>query len=609
MIKKNQAKTARFNFWPYFKSQKLLISIWLSLMIIDIGVQTFIGIFSGYILANISTGLYILAIKQFAIMCIVLICTNIMQFFRGIIYCRVSNKITNDMRIDIANQAFKIADKSYTDHKTSNFTQRISSDPSTIFEKIASFVSYIQQIVTCVIMITYIIIISPMIGLLATLAIVCIFGMEKLRQKHFKKNKKELLKRNEKTSGLLNEIIRSEKDIKSLNLENKLSSNLKTLADSQAEQSVKLNTVNSSLNTLRKFVINILMYSILILGLWQTHLGALTLASFMIIYSNRFEINYLANILTDFTTFTTEISLAVSRINELYEDDEYEIEKFGTKTIKNVKGKIEFKNVAFSYTEYKERSEEEIKAEIKENKNKKIKAKVKTRIESGKNKVFENLNFEIEPSTTVAFVGISGRGKSTILNLISKMYNVDSGKVLIDGVDIQKLNKQTIRDSITLVNQFPYIFDMSIKDNLLLAKPNATDEEIIEALKSSALLEFVNTLPDGINTIVGESGIKLSGGQKQRLAIARALLKKFSIILFDESTSSLDNLSQNKVKESIDNIKGKSTVVIVAHRLSTIKNADKIFFLENGEIVDSGTFEELYKRNKSFKTIFLAENL
>ena len=126
---------------------------------------------------------------------------------------------------------------------------------------------------------------------------------------------------------------------------------------------------------------------------------------------------------------------------------------------------------------------------------------------------------------------------------------------------------------------------------------------------AAALLDFVQTLPQGINTIVGESGIKLSGGQKQRLAIARALLKNSSIILFDESTSSLDNLAQNQVKQSIENIKGKSTVVIVAHRLSTIKNVDKIFFLENGEIVDSGTFNELYKRNKNFKTIFLAENL
>ena len=128
-------------------------------------------------------------------------------------------------------------------------------------------------------------------------------------------------------------------------------------------------------------------------------------------------------------------------------------------------------------------------------------------------------------------------------------------------------------------------------------------------IEESALEDFIAELPEGINTKVGESGIKLSGGQKQRLAIARAMLRRSPIIIFDESTSSLDNISQNQIKKSIDNIKGKSTIVIVAHRLSTIKNVDKIFFLEHGEIVDSGTFEELYKRNKKFKTIFLAENI
>ena len=150
---------------------------------------------------------------------------------------------------------------------------------------------------------------------------------------------------------------------------------------------------------------------------------------------------------------------------------------------------------------------------------------------------------------------------------------------------------------------------MTIKENLLLAKDDATDKEIIESLKKASLMDFINTLPKGIDTKVGESGIKLSGGQKQRLAIARALLRKSSIIIFDESTSSLDNFAQEEVKKSIDGLKGKSTIVIVAHRLSTIKNVDKIFFLDSGKIVDSGTFEELFERNDKFKAMFLAENI
>lgn len=159
------------------------------------------------------------------------------------------------------------------------------------------------------------------------------------------------------------------------------------------------------------------------------------------------------------------------------------------------------------------------------------------------------------------------------------------------------------------MNQFPYIFNQSIKDNLLMAKPNATQEELWEAVEKSYLKEFVDQLPNGLDTIVGESGIKLSGGQRQRLAIARAILRHSSIMIFDESTSSLDNYAQEYIKKSIDHLKGSSTIIIVAHRLSTIKNVDKIYFLDDGKIIDSGTFDELFQKNETFKKMFLIETL
>ena len=339
------------------------------------------------------------------------------------------------------------------------------------------------------------------------------------------------------------------------------------------------------------------------------NVGLMTLAVFMIIWTNRGYVSSLSNYVSNISGYFSDIQISAERINELFEDEEYELEKFGTKTIKNIKGKIEFKNVSFAYNQYRDKTKEEIEQEKKYNKQHKIKAKVKSRVKAGENQVLENMNVLIEPNTTVAFVGKSGSGKSTILNLMAKMMDVKSGKILLDGVNINSLSKETLRNAISLVNQFPYIFDMTIKQNLLMADPNATDEEVDLAVKNSALEEFVKTLPEGLNTKVGESGIKLSGGQKQRLAIARAMLRKTPIIIFDESTSSLDNISQNLVKQSIENIKGKSTVVIVAHRLSTIKNADVIFFLDNGKIVDQGTFKELYKKNKDFKKMFLAEDL
>ena len=192
---------------------------------------------------------------------------------------------------------------------------------------------------------------------------------------------------------------------------------------------------------------------------------------------------------------------------------------------------------------------------------------------------------------------------------MSKMYEVDGGEVLIDGININDLDKQSLRNTISLVNQFPYIFDMTIRENLLLAKKDATEEDLESAIKRASLSEFVGTLKKGLDTKVGESGIKLSGGQKQRLAIARALLRNSPIIIFDESTSSLDNFAQEDIKHSIDNMKGQSTIVIVAHRLSTIRNVDKIFFLDEGKIEDIGTFDELFENNVKFKNMFYAENL
>ena len=192
---------------------------------------------------------------------------------------------------------------------------------------------------------------------------------------------------------------------------------------------------------------------------------------------------------------------------------------------------------------------------------------------------------------------------------MSKMYEADAGEILIDGVNINNLTKESLRNTISLVNQFPYIFDMTIKENLLLAKKDATNAEIEKAIKDASFDDFVSTLNKGLDTKVGESGVKLSGGQKQRLAIARALLRNSSIIIFDESTSSLDNFAQENIKRSIDNLKGKSTIVIVAHRLSTVVDCDKILVLDNNKIIAEGTHKQLIKSCNVYKELYKTEEL
>ena len=608
-MKSKEKLKPKFNFWPYFKKHKGIIAVYLFLLLLDVGIQTFYSIYAAGILVAVAEGAHFVAINKFIVMLVVIIFSNICGLIRNLIYYHASQKIVNEMRVDIAYQSFKISDKAYTNHNTSNFTKRIASDPMKIFDGIHNIVMNVQGIITALIMVVYITVISPVVGIIAILTVASIIVVDYIRKKKNKKNRKEMYKRDEKTSSLLNEIVRSQKDIKSLNLESELKKDIKNLSDYGSKQTIKTHVTNRNLMFVRSVILNIMITALMVVALIFREYDWLTLTSFMIIYNNRYEINWLSSTLGTLFDFYTDIDLAVTRISELYEDDEYPLETFGKKNLKNVRGEIEFKKVGFSYLEYRNKTDEEIKKEKEYNKKHKIKTRVKTREVIGKKQVFEDLSFKIEPNTSVAFVGKSGSGKTTILNLLSKMYDADKGKVLIDGWDIQKLSKETLRASISLVNQFPYIFDRTIKENLIMAKPDATEEEIDLAVKESALDEFIETLPQGLDTIVGESGIKLSGGQKQRVAIARAMLRKSSIIIFDESTSSLDNIAQAQIKKSIDGIKGKSTVVIVAHRLSTIKNVDKIFFLEEGKIADVGTFQELYKRNKEFKRIFLAENV
>jgi len=292
-----------------------------------------------------------------------------------------------------------------------------------------------------------------------------------------------------------------------------------------------------------------------------------------------------------------DISVSCNRMFSLYDETLYPADRFGKQILKNTKGKIEFKKVEYAYTEVKDNNQDEYTKKIKPVEHIK------------KEPVFKDLSFVIEPNTTVAYVGKSGSGKSTILSLIAKLMEADAGKVILDNKDIKTLTKETLRDNISLINQFPYIFDMTIKENLLLVKKDATDDEIWEVLKRACFDEDVRSMPNGLDTKVGETGIKLSGGQRQRLAIARALLKQSKIILFDESTSSLDNFAQSHIQKSIETMKGQHTIVIVALRLSTIKNVDKIYFLHEGKIVDSGTFNELFENNQQFQDMFLIENI
>lgn len=230
------------------------------------------------------------------------------------------------------------------------------------------------------------------------------------------------------------------------------------------------------------------------------------------------------------------------------------------------RGEIEYKNISFAYP-----SRPDIR-------------------------IFKDLNFKILPGQTVALVGPSGAGKSTIIQLLLQYYKIQQGQILIDGEDTGTMNVQEVRSKIAIVPQEVILFGGTIRENISYGKLDATEEEVVEAARQANCLDFIEQFPEGLETLVGERGIKLSGGQRQRIAIARAILKNPAILLLDEATSALDSESEKAVQDALEKLMQNRTSIVIAHRLSTIRNADKILVVQNGEIIESGNHQELSEK-------------
>lgn len=222
----------------------------------------------------------------------------------------------------------------------------------------------------------------------------------------------------------------------------------------------------------------------------------------------------------------------------------------------------------------------------------------------GENDVLDNVNFVIEKGEKFALVGPSGGGKTTICHLIPHFYNVTDGEILIDGKEIHTLTMESLRRNIGIVQQDVYLFNASIKDNILYGRLGATDEEVIEAAKKASIHDYIMSLPKGYDTQIGERGVRLSGGQKQRLSIARVFLKNPPILILDEATSALDNSTEILIQKALDSLCEGRTTIVVAHRLSTVKNADKIAVVDKGKITESGTHKELMAQNGMYSKLY-----
>jgi ABC-type multidrug transport system fused ATPase/permease subunit len=207
--------------------------------------------------------------------------------------------------------------------------------------------------------------------------------------------------------------------------------------------------------------------------------------------------------------------------------------------------------------------------------------------------ILKNISLRVKPGQTVALVGPTGSGKSTMLNLLTGFYHPNRGEIRVDGIALEKLSKQWLRDRTGFVTQESFLFNTTLRENLLLARPEANDEEVWQALESANAADFVRKLSEGLDTVTGERGAKLSGGQRQRISIARALLKNPPLLLLDEATSAVDNETERLIQEALQRLQQQRTTFVIAHRLSTIREADIICVLVDGEIVEQGQHEEL----------------
>lgn len=502
----------------------------------------------------------------------------VIDFFDKIVfirnYTKIQESITNNIKKDVISSYFEIDNKELLKTSSGIFLTRITSDPDNIIDAFDAVRGNFTKILSNIFVFIYIFHINFVLGIITVIGTICVYLVEKSAMDKWNAYRKRRNKLRDRNTTIINEGLKGTHDIKLLNIvehfKNKVSCNLDELCNDTVG-SIK---VDSGYVFLRTIVVYTFTTILIVLSIYFVKFDVIKVSSLIAIfmYKDRLFTSILYLAWTE--RQLKEFALSAERIFEVIDHSKFKLEHYGNKRVNELSGKIEFKNVYFKYE---------------------------------KDSVLKGVSFNIEPKDTVAVVGKSGSGKTTIVNLISKIYEVDKGSILLDGNNINDLDKYSIRNNISVISQKPYLFNMTIKENLLLVSPNASQKQIENVCKICELHDYIMGLPKKYNTLVGEGGVTLSGGECQRVAIARALLMKTNIILFDEATSALDNETQENIQKAINNISSEYTMIIIAHRLSTIKNCNKIIVIDDGKVSGIGTHNELYKNNEIYKSLYEKE--
>ncbi len=502
----------------------------------------------------------------------------VIDFFDKIVfirnYTKIQESITNNIKKDVISSYFEIDNKELLKTSSGIFLTRITSDPDNIIDAFDAVRGNFTKILSNIFVFIYIFHINFVLGTITVIGTISVYLVEKSAMDKWNAYRKRRNKLRDRNTTIINEGLKGTHDIKLLNIvehfKNKVSGNLDELCNDTVG-SIK---VDSGYVFLRTIVVYVFTAVLIVLSIYFVKFDVIKVSSLIAIfmYKDRLFTSILYLAWTE--RQLKEFALSAERIFEVIDHSKFKLEHYGNKRVNELSGKIEFKNVYFKYE---------------------------------KDSVLKGVSFNIEPKDTVAIVGKSGSGKTTIVNLISKIYEVDKGSILLDGNNINDLDKYSIRNNISVISQKPYLFNMTIKENLLLVSPNASQKQIENVCKICELHDYIMNLPKKYNTLVGEGGVTLSGGECQRVAIARALLMKTNIILFDEATSALDNETQENIQKAINNISSEYTMIIIAHRLSTIKNCNKIIVIDDGKVSGIGTHNELYKNNEIYKSLYEKE--
>ena len=561
--------------WRYTKSVRLMFFLYIICCFIQVGISVFVPIISAKVIVSLSNN----ALIQVLNLCVILFFTelirNVVIYFSKFFSQKVYRESFINVQSELGKEILKLENSCIDKNSSGVFIQRLTNDTSSIADIFNVLNTYFTNVITDIGIFGAIFIINKKIFFFVLMMVIIIYIIDKRRVTLLNERDKVFRKKNDNISGFVGEIVRGIRDIKMLNSEDNFLNELHNKVIDLNQYRYLMGSANRNYSLLRGTYYDLFDMAIIFLLVYLIYINEITIASALVIHNYMGRVTGMIGYSGMLFEKIKSFNLSAVRIFNIIDSNEFTKEKFGKRHLDVVKGDFEFDNVCFGYNDDSE--------------------------------VLKNLSFKVKSRETVAFVGKSGSGKSTIFNLLCKMYDVNKGKITIDGVNINELDKDSIRGNITIISQNPYIFNLSIRDNLRLVKKDLTEDEMIEACKIACLDEFINCLDDKYDTLVGEGGISLSGGQRQRLAIARALVQKTEIILFDEATSALDNETQKKIQNAISNLHDDYTIMIVAHRLSTILNSDRILFLNNGHIEAEGTHKELMHKCENYKKLYESE--